>query len=107
AARRAAPTLLLLHGLEGSSDSLYILGTARKGFAEGFNVVAMNMRHCGGAEPLAPPLTHSGMTGDIRHVLLEELAGREGLTEIFLVGFSMSGNMVLRLPGREARERVL
>ena len=97
--RRRAPTLLLLHGLEGSSDSLYILGTARKSFAEGFNVVAMNMRNCGGTEHLAATLYHSGMTGDIRHVLLEELAGREGLGEIFLVGFSMSGNMVLRLAG--------
>jgi predicted alpha/beta-fold hydrolase len=97
--RRAAPTLLLLHGLEGSSDSLYILGTARKGFAAGFNVVAMNMRNCGGTEHLAATLYHSGMTGDIRRVLLEELIGREGLTEIFLVGFSMSGNMVLRLTG--------
>ncbi|HEX6184820.1 MAG TPA: alpha/beta fold hydrolase [Pyrinomonadaceae bacterium] len=97
--RRAAPTLLLLHGLEGSSDSLYILGTARKAHAEGFNVVAMNMRNCGGTEHLAATLYHSGMTGDIRHVLLEELAGRERLTQIFLAGFSMSGNMVLRLAG--------
>ncbi|HEX8500516.1 MAG TPA: alpha/beta fold hydrolase [Pyrinomonadaceae bacterium] len=98
-ARRAAPTLLLLHGLEGSSDSLYVLGTARKGFARGFNVVAMNMRNCGGTEHLAATLYHSGMTGDIRRVLVEELAGREGLAEIFLAGFSMSGNMVLRLAG--------
>jgi predicted alpha/beta-fold hydrolase len=97
--RRAAPTLLLLHGLEGSSDSLYVLGTARKGFDAGFNVAAMNMRNCGGTEHLAATLYHSGMTGDIRRVLLEELAGREGLTQIFLAGFSMSGNMVLRLAG--------
>lgn len=97
--RRESPTLLLLHGLEGSSDSLYMLGTARKGFDAGFNVVAMNMRNCGGTEHLSATLYHSGMTGDIAHVLLEELAGREGLSEIFLVGFSMSGNMVLRLAG--------
>jgi hypothetical protein len=97
--RRDAPTLLLLHGLEGSSDSLYVLGTARKGFAAGFNVVAMNMRNCGGTEHLAATLYHSGMTGDIRRVLLEELAGRERLARVFVAGFSMSGNMVLRLAG--------
>ena len=97
--RREAPTLLLLHGLEGSSDSLYMLGTARKGFDAGFNVVAMNMRNCGGTEHLAATLYHSGMTGDIDRVLTEELAGRERLREIFLAGFSMSGNMVLRLAG--------
>lgn len=97
--RRAAPTMLLLHGLEGSTDSLYVLGTAQKAYRGGFNVVGMNMRNCGGTEHLAATLYHSGMTEDIRRVILEELAGREGLREIFLTGFSMSGNMVLRLAG--------
>jgi predicted alpha/beta-fold hydrolase len=102
--RRAAPTLLLLHGLEGSTDSLYVLGTAQKAYRRGFNVVGMNMRNCGGTEHLATTLYHSGMTEDIRRVILEELAGRESLTEIFLTGFSMSGNMVLRLTGDYGRE---
>jgi predicted alpha/beta-fold hydrolase len=97
--RRAAPTLLLLHGLEGSTDSLYVMGTAQKAYRRGFNVVGMNMRNCGGTEHLAATLYHSGMTEDIRRVILEELAGREALTEIYLTGFSMSGNMVLRLAG--------
>jgi predicted alpha/beta-fold hydrolase len=97
--RRAAPTVLLLHGLEGSTDSLYVLGTAQKAFGRGFNVVGMNMRNCGGTEHLAATLYHSGMTDDIRRVLLEELAGREGLREVYVAGFSMSGNMVLRLAG--------
>ncbi|HEX8187248.1 MAG TPA: alpha/beta fold hydrolase [Pyrinomonadaceae bacterium] len=99
AERRAAPTLLLIHGLEGSTDSLYVLGTAQKAYRRGFNVVGMNMRNCGGTEHLAATLYHSGMTEDIRRVVLGELAGREGLREIFLAGFSMSGNMVLRLAG--------
>ena len=97
--RRAAPTLLLLHGLEGSTDSLYVLGTAGKAYRRGFNVVGMNMRNCGGTEHLAATLYHSGMTDDIRRVLLEELAGREELGAVFVAGFSMSGNMVLRLAG--------
>ena len=97
--RRAAPTVLLLHGLEGSSDSLYVLGTGQKAFRAGFNVVAMNMRNCGGTEHLAATLYHSGLTRDFARVLEEELAGRERLGEIFVAGFSMSGNMVLRLVG--------
>ena len=97
--RRSAPTLLLIHGLEGSSHSLYMRGTAQKAFRQGFNVACMNMRNCGGTEHLSRTLYHSGMTGDIRRVLLEELAGREGLQELYVVGFSMSGNMVLRLAG--------
>ncbi|HEX8720575.1 MAG TPA: alpha/beta fold hydrolase [Pyrinomonadaceae bacterium] len=97
--RHEAPTLLVLHGLEGSTDSLYVLGTAQKAFGAGFNVVGMNMRNCGGTEHLAATLYHSGMGGDIHRVLSDELAGREGLRRIFVAGFSMSGNMVLRLAG--------
>jgi uncharacterized protein len=99
AQRQAAPTLLLIHGLEGSSDSLYMRGTARKAFAAGMNVVCMNMRNCGGTDHLNESLYNSGMTGDIHSVVVDELAGRESLEQIFVVGFSMSGNMVLRLAG--------
>jgi predicted alpha/beta-fold hydrolase len=99
AERRRAPTLLLIHGLEGSTHSLYMRGTAQKAFRQGFNVVRMNMRNCGGTEHLTRTLYHSGMTADIHRVLADELAGREGLGEIYVAGFSMSGNMVLRLAG--------
>jgi uncharacterized protein len=102
--RRAAPTILLIHGLEGSTESLYVLGTAQKAYRRGFNVVGMNMRNCGGTEHLAATLYHSGMTEDIRRVLLDELVGRERLSTVFLVGFSMSGNMVLRLAGDYGRD---
>jgi predicted alpha/beta-fold hydrolase len=95
--RSNAPTLLLIHGLEGSSESLYIRGTAGKAWRAGFNVALMNMRNCGDTEHLTETLYHSGMTGDIDRVLTEELAGREGLREIFVAGFSMSANMLLRL----------
>lgn len=99
AERRDAPTLLLIHGLEGSSDSLYMRGTARKAYAAGFNVVSMNMRNCGGTDHLNHTLYNSGLTGDIHSVIADELAGREGFREIFVAGFSMSGNMVLKLAG--------
>jgi predicted alpha/beta-fold hydrolase len=97
--RHSAPTVLVLHGLEGSTDSLYMMGTAQKAYRAGFNVVGMNMRNCGGTEHLASTLYHSGMSGDIHRVLADELMSREGLTEVFVAGFSMSGNMVLRLAG--------
>lgn len=97
-ARRASPTLLVVHGLEGSSESLYVRGTARKAFAAGFNVIRMNQRTCGGTEHLTPTLYHSGMSTDI-HNVFRELVEQEQLTRVFLAGFSMSGNMVLRLAG--------
>ncbi|HEV2862600.1 MAG TPA: alpha/beta fold hydrolase [Pyrinomonadaceae bacterium] len=101
--RREAPTLLVMHGLEGSTDSLYVRGTARKAFASGFNVACLNMRTCGGTEHLSPTLYHNGLTGDI-HRVVTELTEGEGLRELFLAGFSMSGNMMLRLAGEYGEE---
>jgi predicted alpha/beta-fold hydrolase len=102
--RRASPTLLLLHGLEGSSESLYVVGCSQKAYRAGFNVARMNMRGCGGAEHLTSTLYNSGMTGDIHRVLVEELAGRERLARVYVAGFSMSGNMVLKLAGDYGRD---
>jgi len=92
------PTLVLLHGLEGSSESGYMLGSAEKAFIAGFNVVRLNQRNCGGTEKLTQSLYHSGLSGDIRAVLLE-LIERDGLPEIFAAGFSMGGNLVLKMAG--------
>ncbi|OLD63073.1 MAG: hypothetical protein AUI53_00120 [Acidobacteria bacterium 13_1_40CM_2_60_7] len=96
--RRDAPVLVIVHGLEGSSDSNYMLGVAEKAFAAGFHVVRMNQRNCGGTEGLTPTLYNSGMSGDYRAVL-EELAGRDGFEEIFFAGYSMGGNLVTKMAG--------
>ncbi|SRR5438876_8654003 len=72
---RQHPTLVLVHGLEGSSESPYILGIAEKAFEAGFNVLRMNQRNCGGTEHLTPTLQNSGLSSDHRSVL-EELPGR-------------------------------
>lgn len=95
------PTMLLLHGLEGSAESIYILGTADKAFRAGFNVVRLNLRTCGKTEHLSPTIYHSGLTGDILFVI-RELIEQDGFKEIYLAGFSMTGNMSLRLAGQEA-----
>jgi predicted alpha/beta-fold hydrolase len=95
---REHPTLVLLHGLEGSSESGYVLGTAEKAWVAGFNVVRMNQRNCGGTENLTPTLYHSGRSADFRAVVLA-LIERDGLPEIFAAGFSMGGNLVLKMAG--------
>lgn len=94
---RAHSTLVLLHGLEGSVDSGYMLGTAEKAFVAGFNAVRLNQRNCGGTESLTRTLYHSGLSGDIKAVLLELIA--DGLPEIFAAGFSMGGNLILKMAG--------
>jgi predicted alpha/beta-fold hydrolase len=67
----AAPTLILLHGLEGSSTAHYMRGIADKAWAAGWDVVRLNQRNCGGTERLSRGLYHSGLTHDVRHVMLE------------------------------------
>lgn len=95
------PTVVLWHGIEGSSDAVYMLATAQKAFRAGFNVLRMNLRNCGGTEHLTPTLYHGGLSEDLRAVV-KELIERDGLSRLFLVGFSLGGNMVLKLAGEYA-----
>ncbi len=96
--RAGALTVIAVHGLEGSSDSQYIRGIAQTALAQGMNVVRMNQRNCGGTEALAPTLYHSGLSGDVGAVA-ESLIASEGITRIALAGYSMGGNLVLKLAG--------
>src|SRR5215475_5714031 len=48
--RRSAPTVILVHGLEGSSESNYMLGITEKGIAAAMNVIRLNQRTCGGTD---------------------------------------------------------
>lgn len=96
--RESAPTIVLVHGLEGSSESPYMRSTARKAHGRGFNVARLNMRNCGGTEHLTHTLYNSGMTGDLDRAL-SHLAALNPASPLFLAGFSMSGNMALRLAG--------
>jgi uncharacterized protein len=91
-------TVLLVHGLEGSSDSRYMQGIAARAWEAGWNVIRMNMRTCGGTETLTPTLYHSGLSGDVGAVV-SHYARRFGLERLALVGYSMGGNLVLKLAG--------
>jgi predicted alpha/beta-fold hydrolase len=95
---RRHPTLVLVHGLEGSSGSGYVLSAADQALRQGFNVLRLNQRNCGGTEHLTPTLYNSGLSGDVRAVVLE-LIERDGLAEVFAAGFSMGGNLVLKMAG--------
>src|SRR6185436_5993360 len=96
--RTEHPTFVIWHGLEGSTSSAYMLTTAAKISARGFNVVRVNVRTCGGTEHLTPTLYHGGLSGDLRAVVAELIA-RDRLTRIVIAGFSLGGNMVLKLAG--------
>lgn len=91
-------TIIIVHGLEGSSESQYALGVTEKALAAGMNVVRYNQRNCGGTEELAPVLYHSGLSDDVA-VVARELIERDGISRLALAGFSMGGNLVLKLAG--------
>lgn len=98
---KAAPTLVLWHGMEGSTESVYMLAIAKKAFRDGFNVVRVNLRNCGGSEHLTPTLYHGGLSEDLRAVT-SELIEHDGLQRIFMIGYSLGGNLVLKLAGEYA-----
>jgi uncharacterized protein len=93
-----APIIIVVHGLEGSSDSGYVHGIAEKAFHRGFHVVRMNQRNCGGTEALTPTLYNSGMSADYRAVF-EELSNLDGFEQVFFAGYSMGGNLVTKMAG--------
>ena len=91
-------TLIALHGLNGSSEAHYMRGLAAKAFARGMNVVRLNQRNCGDTERLAEGLFHSGLTADAAHVV-DELMHVDGLRAIGVAGYSVGGNLALKLAG--------
>ncbi len=96
--REVRLTVIILHGLEGSSLSQYVIGIGSKAWDAGMNVVRMNMRNCGDTEKLTPTLYHSGFSGDVGAVA-RVLIQQDKLQHIALVGYSMGGNLVLKLAG--------
>lgn len=92
------PTVLLLHGLEGSSLAHYMCGLSDKAWALGWNVVRLNQRNCGNTEHLSRGLYHSGLTHDPL-VVIRELIERDGLPALAVAGYSLGGNLALKLAG--------
>ena len=98
AAPSERPALVLLHGLEGSCDSDYMLGLAERAYVAGWNAVRLNQRNCGGTEALTPTLYNSGLSGDYL-AILRELIERDSIPAIFFAGYSMGGNLILKMAG--------
>lgn len=90
------PTLITLHGLNGSSDAHYMRGLASKAFARGMNAVRLNQRNCGNTERLSAGLFHSGLTTDAAYVI-HELIHVDRLPAIAVAGYSLGGNLALKL----------
>ncbi len=96
--RENALTLIVIHGLEGSTESQYMLGVARNGLAAGMNVVLMNQRNCGGMDHCAPTLYNSSLSADVAAVA-QNVLETDRVSRFALIGFSMGGNLALKLAG--------
>lgn len=96
--RTSRPAIVALHGLEGSSSAHYMLGIADKALRAGFNAILLNQRNCGGTEHLGPGLYHSGLVEDAA-LLIRQIAAADGVTRVVVAGYSLGGNLALRLAG--------
>jgi len=89
--------IILVHGLEGSSAGGYARSMSYAALEAGYATHRFNMRSCGGTENLALTNYHSGQTSDLLHVVQERR--QKSNLPIYLVGFSLGGNVVLKLTG--------
>jgi uncharacterized protein len=93
-----APLCVIVHGLEGSAQSSYVLETSRALAEHGIRAVAMNFRSCSGEPNRTARFYHAGETGDLGF-LLENLAGRFPGATLLGVGFSLGSNVLLKYLG--------
>ena len=103
---RPRAEVTFVHGLEGGGNAGYIVSMAHACLSAGFTTHRFHMRTCGGTEHLTNTLYHAGLTSDLR-VFLEQR--RTSRLPAFVVGFSLGGNVTLKLTGEmgdEARHRL-
>ena len=92
------PIVVLFHGLEGSHKSPYIQGMMHAFKKVEFSTVIMHFRGCSGKTNRLARSYHSGETGDAR-AWIESLVKRYPNSSLFAIGYSMGGNMLLKLLG--------
>jgi predicted alpha/beta-fold hydrolase len=87
---------ILSHGLEGSSEAIYVRGMADTLAAAGWDVLAWNFRGCGEEPNRLARSYHSGASEDLRAVVDHAAAA---YSCVALVGFSLGGNLTLKYLG--------
>ena len=93
-------TIVMVHGLCGCYGSRYMVRMAGKFYRRGLRAIRVNLRGCGSGVGLARRPYHSGRSEDVRHVI-EWLARESPESPVTLVGFSLGGNVVLKMAGED------
>ncbi|WP_405605354.1 YheT family hydrolase [Polaribacter sp. Asnod1-A03] len=95
--------VLLIHGLEGSSKSNYIISTTNHLNKKGLDAVCFNLRGCSGDDNLLLGTYHSGKTEDVDFVI-NHLLKNYNYDSIVILGFSLGGNLILKYIGEQAEK---
>lgn len=103
--RPGDPIVLMVHGLCGSAEVSYVARSSRRMFDQGWLTARLNLRNAGSGAGLARKSYHAGQSDDLR-ATAEELARRYPGSPIAAVGFSMGGNLVLKLAAESADDPV-
>jgi uncharacterized protein len=98
-----SPLLLVLHGLEGSARSHYVVGLVRRAASRGWRAVVVHFRSCSGEPNRLPRFYHAGDTGDLDEVL-RDLVRREPGARVGAVGVSIGGNVLLKWLGEQEEQ---
>jgi len=94
-AASSSPTVIIVPGLNGSTISSYVRGTAAKAYARGFNVIRLNLRNGGNSEKYSQTLLHAGQSADVQAVV-KELLTADQLPWVGIISFSFGGNVCLK-----------
>ncbi len=96
------PTILLLHGLEGSIDSPYIRGMIESAKKKNWQIVVMHFRSCSGEPNRLLRSYNSGVSDDLHSVL--ELLEKQSINVDYIVGYSLGGNVLLKWLGEQSEK---
>lgn len=96
--------VIIIHGLEGSSDSNYVKSAVGLFNRNDYDVLALNLRGCSGEPNRLESSYHSGKTEDLREVI-SDIQGNYNYKEINLIGYSLGGNIVLKYLGESSHQK--
>lgn len=91
-------TMILIHGLGGCHSASYMVRSSRKLYQSGYRTLRLNMRNCGSGHKLAKLPYHGGLTSDVLKTI-QVLKTETPDSPITLIGFSLGGNIALKLAG--------
>jgi uncharacterized protein len=91
-------TVVMIHGLCGCHSATYMVRASRKFYQKGYRAIRLNMRSCGSGSKLAKLPYHGGLSSDILQVI-QVLKKETPASPITLIGFSLGGNIALKLAG--------